>query len=233
MIVAGDQRVSASERSTFGAKLPPLSAAPLSRLSRLLRAVARTERRCRCRSGASCLGLSQKRRERRPERRGPLGLALPNGVDLPPETFEQGLDPGISDHVPLELRRPESCSRTGLAGGAATGVPVPEASMNKDNGAASGQHDVRRAGQGARRGPKPEPRRVKCPPADQLRRGIFAPYAAHVLTPRRVDRPISHIAAPYLRTLRSRLDLISPQTRVEQNKNGSLMHLNPVLVRGP
>lgn len=109
-----------------------------------------------------------------------LELTAPNGNDFPAKFAELAGAVFIIGYVSLELLFPEGFVCFGHGGVLAPFVPVPEASMSKDDGFVFGQYDVRLTRQGADVFPEPVSGAVQYRADKNFGFGVFAPDSRHV-----------------------------------------------------
>jgi hypothetical protein len=85
-----------------------------------------------------------------------LQLALPDGHDGPASCFKRGTVARIAADIAVELLLPELTSSRWRGRVPATGMSVPEASVNKDSGPVFRQDDIRATGELLRMKAEPE-----------------------------------------------------------------------------
>lgn len=134
-------------------------------------------------------------------------LAFPDNDHAPAQTAKlTGVLPVIRD-VPRKFVRPDFL--VGLGGGRAFAslVPVPEAPVDEDHGAISGQYDVRLAREVSHMEPESVAGAVQQAADGPLRAGVLAPNLRHVAaalgfgqrichSPRIAEGPGFHNAGP-------------------------------------
>jgi hypothetical protein len=109
-----------------------------------------------------------------------LELTAPDDDDFPTEFFEVAGMFFIVGDVPLEFFLPEGFVAFRGRGVFTAFVPVPEASMSKDDGFVFGQYDVRLPRQGADVFPEPVSGAVQYRADKNFGFGVFAPDSRHV-----------------------------------------------------
>ena len=105
-------------------------------------------------------------------------LAFPGHKDTPARRFQLASNPAVPGHVPLELLLPEGRVGLGIRCDLATLVPVPEASMDEDDGLVPREDNVWLARQGCVEA-ETKAKRVKRPSQGQLGRRVAAPDLRH------------------------------------------------------
>ena len=122
-------------------------------------------------------------------------FALPDDEDLPSEFAQLLLLPIIAPHVRLELAHPEFHPSAGNTGEPATGMSMPEASVNEDDDRFRREHKVGTPGQIAASQDIAKPPRMEASSHQQFGLRVPATDALHhAATGRRID-DVGHAAS--------------------------------------
>ena len=111
---------------------------------------------------------------------GVLGFAFPDGEDAPAETLERAFVFGVAGGVAGEFGGPEVAVGGGKTAGAAVGVLMPEAAVDKKHGAARSENEVGFSGEVAALQPVAEAEGSHELTDHFFRFGIMAADARHV-----------------------------------------------------
>lgn len=108
-----------------------------------------------------------------------MDFAFPDRDHIPAKAPERGRGANVAFHVCLELRCPEVCSCSRSRGESTGRMPVPEASVDKDDRSVPCEDDIRRSREPAVIDPEAQARPVEIAPHGKLRGGVPASNTGH------------------------------------------------------
>ena len=126
------------------------------------------------------LSLSEKTAKAGGEPARTFRLALPNNKEAPASRLQPAKVLRVTFDVPRDFRPPKGPVRLRPLRAVLTAMTVPEASVNENHLAATGEYDIRLAGQTGTLKPKAVAHPVRHPPHDLFRLCIVAPNGTHV-----------------------------------------------------
>jgi hypothetical protein len=118
-------------------------------------------------------------------------FAFPDCPNLPAEAFQFGRGSGVAFDVTIDLHTPEMTVRFGRGALSAT-VPMPKASVNKDNKAIAREDYIGPARQIGAMQPEPKSAGMKCATHCHLGPSVLRFHAAHHLRARFGIPAINH-----------------------------------------